>query len=364
MNNNDLEKYNIFYLFGAGASIDNFKFNKDDNNIKQERIGLPLANNFHKCLYYNVFSPLDAAQQNDSISKLNVIAKTIEYPTNIENLLPYHTLYHLHRSLKEYGTVDETVRAYYLNEHYNDVKDFKTAISLLFFILENVLVLRDYRYKQFLLSIINHDNCIPGNIHFLSWNYDNQFEHSINDLFNKHNSLLNNNNYYKINSSADFYPMNNHPINSISPPSSRGFIQGEETINSNKNKIEQIFKSEKSNILFSWEKNVPINIENTLDGMLDKKVHFENILVCIGYSFPFINEIFDRNIIQKLKPKRIYFQNPNEDPVFLEQIRERFRMYNSSYRNDDFFKHIKDVSRFYIPNELSFNIPRNYYKIL
>jgi hypothetical protein len=87
--------------------------------------------------------------------------------------------------------------------------------------------------------------------------------------------------------------------------------------------------------------------------MLLDKPKKENVLVCIGYSFPFINEIFDRQIIKKLKPQKIYFQNPIEDVVVLDQLKERFNLYNPKSKSDDFFKHIKDVSRFFIPNELT-----------
>jgi hypothetical protein len=42
--------YNVFYLLGAGASINNFKFDKLSEVERKTKIGLPLAHNFRNAL--------------------------------------------------------------------------------------------------------------------------------------------------------------------------------------------------------------------------------------------------------------------------------------------------------------------------
>lgn len=44
------KEYNIFFLLGSGASVDNFSFRKTKKDTNNTQIVLPLANNFYECI--------------------------------------------------------------------------------------------------------------------------------------------------------------------------------------------------------------------------------------------------------------------------------------------------------------------------
>lgn len=349
------KEYNIFYLIGAGASVDNFSLRKTKKDTNNTSIGLPLANNFYECIEENIIKHLYSKEGSDII-KNRVLSKIYELPQKISNdkesLLPYHSLTHLQISSDDYDTIDEAIRTYYFNNLHDEVFEFKIAISILFYTLENVFYLRDYRYKQLFLSTLSNDRKLPDNMFFITWNYDNQIQHSLNDLLtNNSKGILTAKNFLRINGNADFYSLPPQNVNSISSFRHRHLTTNYHDFH--KKNIEKIYKSEKSNIKFAWESDSNQEIKNSLDIMLNNSNAKKNIIVCIGYSFPFINELYDKEIINTLKPDKIYFQNTNNDIDFINHIKD---MVTNNYLDNSKqvdFEFIKNVSRFYIPNELT-----------
>lgn len=348
-------EYNVFYLLGAGASVDNFRFGKFKTNKSKSEIGLPLAHNFSECINKNILQHLFSDEGTDIIKKMS-LTKIFDIPKKIvydkTDLLPYHSLTNLDFGISDYNTIDEAIRTYYFNNHHDDVFEFKIAMSILFYTLENALYYRDYRYKQFFLTTLKNDKRLPNNLFFLSWNYDNQMEHSLNELLTNNTfGILSNLNYLRINGRADFYPLPAQKVNSIARMNSRLITSGLHDYH--KKNIETIHKSKTSNISFAWENEPNKDIKKELGMMLSSSPDKKNVLVCIGYSFPFINELFDKEIINTLKPDKIYFQNTNNDIQYINQIKDMLTKNYLDNSKQVQFEFIGDVSRFYIPNELT-----------
>lgn len=319
-------KYNIFYLLGAGASVMQDKYSK--------KACLPLANDFvEKMEKLRFFSKDEISSKYPRITEeilMIINNRIIGLSDSITGFL---------EEISKFGTIDEAMRYYYLNNDIHQFNKHKQTISTIFYLFENIEQFRDPRYKQFLMTMIEDKNfTLPQNIKVLSWNYDNQFEHAcfeIQDTSNKIN-ILNKDNYIKINGSATFQPVQ---LNIVKEVSSNNFQSINECFDS-------FIKSE-NKIDFAWEEEFKSKFNERLDSV--KRIKSENsktILVVIGYSFPFINHKYDLQILKALSPTKIYYQNIFDQTNILT---ERF-IYE--------FKFINDCNRFYIPNEMyeGFNI--------
>ena len=89
-----------------------------------------------------------------------------------------------------------------------------------------------------------------------------------------------------------------------------------------------------------------VNSENFLE-VAKTIIEETNVLVVIGYSFPFFNRDIDNEIFKTLTGKgklMIYFQDPLLDGNYLK---EQFNL-----RSDVTIKHIPKIDQFYIPYEL------------
>lgn len=103
-----------------------------------------------------------------------------------------------------------------------------------------------------------------------------------------------------------------------------------------------------NHLSFAWEHN----INNNFYSNLREAVSNTEVLVVIGYSFPFFNREIDKLIfnefMQKDKLRKVYFQAPPEDA---EDIRERFLAINDQIDPDKLVLR-KDIKQFTLPNEL------------
>ncbi len=91
---------------------------------------------------------------------------------------------------------------------------------------------------------------------------------------------------------------------------------------------------------FNWEESP--NKEYVIKKSIEYLKNSDKIIV-VGYSFPDDNRSFDLNWIDKIDNKtEIIIQNPANEIPFIDELKER----NIKY------KIIKDVNKYYIPNEL------------
>jgi hypothetical protein len=315
---------NIFYLLGAGASVMQDKYSK--------KACLPLSNDF--------------VEKIEKLMKLTIDVH--EFPTKTKEILDKIDLNisGLNQSVKDFleeiskfGTIDEAMRYYYLNDNKSQFEEFKHTISTIFYIFENIEQFRDPRYKQFLMTLIeNKKFTLPKKIKILSWNYDNQFEHACNEIQDNSNkiNILNSDNYIKINGSASFEPIQS---NILIPESTNQFQSEIENFEN--------FRQKPNKIDFAWEEEFNSKFIERLENL--KKVKSEKaILNVIGYSFPFINHKYDLEILETINPSTVYYQNIFDQT---EVLQERF---------DKPFKFINDCSRFYTPKEMYDGYNKNY----
>jgi len=232
----------------------------------------------------------------------------------------------LHDESFNFSTIDTYAKYLYLNRQ-NDLEEkysrLKNALSLFFIIeqtyqfdfnrLENSFPDNlDKRYLSFLVSIFNSKNW-PNDIKILSWNYDFQFELACQiidtDLANywpKYNGeeLSIEHNIIHLNGVA-------HLFEDLKIDKRKEIKEIEKIWRVHNNKIQLSNKA----IKFAWESN--INLDKISSFLIDT-----DILVIIGYSFPFFNRKTDNAIFEyfkkpKGKLKKIYFQNLNLKGEFL-----------------------------------------------
>lgn len=225
----------------------------------------------------------------------------------------------------------------FINGDIQKFNKYKKLISLIFLFIEQIEGYQDSRYNQLLLTLVNRNLGLPSNVFFLTWNYDQQLEfaaHNINLHFR--NQTITSENTLSINGKAS----KNYAF--LRDPS-------EETSNQKKILIIEEILNTESKIKFAWEveKNKFDNSNQSVildEFLLKLRNDNENILISIGYSFPFVNHPYDLQIIKALNPEKIYLQDPKLDLSF--SLRERYKLFNTN------FEYISDCSRFHIPNEL------------
>lgn len=242
-----------------------------------------------------------------------------------------------------HNTVDTLAKKLFLNNEYEKLKELKITLSLFFIIkqfLDDKINPRHvtnkkpnihYRYISLVSAFLEkqaENIVLPGNIKFITWNYDIQLELALGYFLSKQISC-----FEDIQGRFKSYPSSNEEIapsivhlNGIAGLYSQG-----ETLNCIYN---QIHHSNLSGLLenilpfyemineqtdsqydpvhsftYSWENNdvarkAIINARNIM-----KNTQY---LVIIGYSFPVFNRTIDRTMFGSLERlQKIYYQDPN-----------------------------------------------------
>jgi len=103
-------------------------------------------------------------------------------------------------------------------------------------------------------------------------------------------------------------------------------------------------KDIRSSLSFAWERD---NADEPIHKKVIKELGDTEILVVIGYSFPFFNREVDRQIIKAMTNlRKVYFQAPDANNLI-----ERFQ----AIREDIDIKNLIpkfDTEQFFLPNEL------------
>ncbi len=325
----------VTYLLGAGASVN----------------ALPIVNDIPKALN-NI---LDVLDNKNPLHRYDTNDQADTYAKNdLRGLL---------KGCQEHVSIDTYAKKLFLTGHPNYIK-VKNVIILFFELYQKLYNSFDKRYDAFFASILNdrYDK-FPKNISILSWNYDNEFEKAYYKYIESANSkqevdeLLNiytkqedvsyydttGFNIFKLNGSANFFNKNNslEKDNVV-----KGLIHQQEIkeiidkyyINTHQNDL-------KSGISFSWDsESINLSMRQSILEILNNTRQ----LVVIGYSFPFFNRDFDKNILANiLGLTNIYIQDPDA-----ENIKSRITAINPALRGQTLVS-ITDMNQFYLPSELS-----------
>lgn len=334
----------VIYLIGAGASYG--ERNTDQyghiipGNIKR---GMPVVNELETSInrYRKTIVEPDSFGAPSDISKFKYI---------------YQELTWLEEMCKSYPTIDTYAKMLSVTGQARLLDRLKNALSIFFTLIQNHDT-RDLRYDGFIAAIIQ-DLCeLPTNVSILSWNYDYQIEYVLQDFYFEHSSILHTwqnrgisckgccshidakkSNIIKLNGTAMFSQSRNHEL--INPDDC--------SIEVLEKYLSKEDKSWYSNISFAWEKDDKF-IESILPIVYDAEV-----LVVIGYSFPYVNRFVDRKIIQNMDNlMSVYIQDvhPNDvrqsfDAVLSDNQKRQVRENQISiYQRDS-------LRQFIIPSEL------------
>lgn len=267
----------------------------------------------------------------------------------------------LHKVSSDHSTIDTYAKKLYLNSSSNEITELVFFLAL-YFNIEQKLVGVDPRYDTFLISILDSDTYrFPGNLKFLTWNYDSQMEIAHNHLsglnradfstrlFDTDLSRVKKDEFIsvKINGTCDFkgnfreaYPLISNLLTPGFAPSDLDFAMSYSTLQLKKR--QRIYDGHVG-INFAWFKD-----HDRLNQIAEFYDQTE-ILVVIGYSFPFFNREIDRKIIRCMgKLKKIYIQD-----CYPENIKSRFLSILPDWQERKIeIIAINDVTEFFLPPEL------------
>ena len=313
----------ITYLLGAGASYN----------------ALPIVNKIPVALkiFYEDFNVLDRGYQTGSRSK-NLALKIIESLNEnekanvIENLKKiYNDINWLKTETENHSSIDTFAKKLYLREDFENLNKLKFILSSFFVYLEFKKL--DKRYDSFFASIMDDINNYPKNLKVLSWNYDSQIEKAHYNFAEKKGSYSSDplNPPYRGDIKKSPYFVDGfcvHKLNGTTKLKDSQYMEEIYNVNG-KNEIAlgvSILKEyenlisgvKKPNMTFAWE-----NFDDTLPFFknLKNSISKTEILIVIGYSFPFFNRKIDKFILEAMPNlKKIYVQDPKFSSEIIEKI--------------------------------------------
>lgn len=266
-----------------------------------------------------------------------------------------------------HASIDTFAKKLYITDKINDLKRLKNAFSV-FLILEQSLNKTNMRYDSFFASILKESHYpLPNDINIISWNYDYQLEkayaeYSGNSTLERNQQLLNICNKYaksndrfdkdsfsvvKLNGSSNIINTEWRRLNYFNDDILDEFcIDLVEKVLHNYAALRFSNPHMYSGLSFAWESS---GSDYHIDIIEQSKIITKNtdILIVIGYSFPYFNREIDRNIISNMKNlKKVYFQAPDADV-----LKERFLSIRDDIPQTNLLSRY-DVGQFLLPNEL------------
>lgn len=227
--------------------------------------------------------------------------------------------------IKEHATIDTYARKLYLTGRKREFERLK-ALLCAFFVWEQLVHIPDGRYDTFFANVLDAQTLnLPKDISIVSWNYDSQMELAYRayrlkpglDVFEKNSDkdwpdLPNNGRVFKVNGSATFTEMEIVSMikNYDKSPSAVQLIQFYANAMADTSDLGFLFKTHLS---FAWEHSA--NSDNMMRYLRETTVNTE-VVVVIGYSFPFFNRETDREIFKRMPIlKKVYVQDYNAAAV-------------------------------------------------
>jgi len=338
----------IVYLLGAGASYGE----RDEQKIILR--GVPIVSEisdtikqvilYIKAGHYNNLSKNDYNQNDQErvISELNW----------------------LEERCKDYPTIDTYARLLYVSGDINNYNKLKRALSVFLLLIQEVNK-RDLRYDGFIASLINDNGLLPD-ISLLSWNYDAQFEFAYSGYVDQNNrkmlqiwkylgilhkniplqtTQVNKFSITKLNGTAFSFINNNQMLDIFFNH------QGQSLVNLSSLMLSEIGNIQ-SGLSFAWEKEEKDkNRKNqTFIEQVQTKTDDAEVLVVIGYSFPYVNKEIDKKILDSMQNlKKIYIQDPNADEIKESLLARLYPKKETDYE----WMLSTNTRQFIIPNELT-----------
>lgn len=313
----------IVYLLGAGASYGKRNEGEPKNSPKRIVEGLPVVNEID-----NEFSIVVDWVKNCDIVGLNTpysfCGKELDAASMKSMFID--DLIWLQDKAAQHATIDTFAKKLYLCNQACDFGKLKLLLSS-FFLIEQVIHPFDKRYDTFFANILNRNAMIPDNVYIMTWNYDLQldiayrgygngrlYECVPNDTMTETDSAR----VFRINGAGNYYGANNIEADVLLTIKSEGLLDKifRQYCIANRTRS---FSDGCLQLIFAWEK---MEFDKRSD-VLYNKIADAQVLVVIGYSFPFFNRETDREIFSKMEHlERIYIQDPcaNDIKQFISSV--------------------------------------------
>jgi len=346
---------NVTYLLGAGASAEALPIHleRDVNGVIYPSLSdsyLELAKELRS---------YTGASINQIYNHLQSISKDLIW---------------LHEGSKKFDTTDTYAKFLYANEDYSNLQKLKKILSFFFVYRQFISKKTDNRALVFLTTLMKKGPVFPDNVKIISWNYDMQIQLAMRQFMeekvgtdHRHSSLIR---YYP--ALAQGYVNSSYSMLHLNGIAGYKYSDQVGVVNplvynkiSNINEIIEWYNKANSSLFdtlkFAWENDkqdanlvLSNQISDDVNKIIQPIINLTEILVIVGYSFPFFNRDVDTMIFQLLKSanklqtinklEKIYMQNPTLTGEFLYG---QFRIHQNIP-----IIHIRDCDNYFIPPEL------------
>ena len=319
---------------------------------------------------------------NKKVIRKGLASELIEFTEKVSMLPDYSHYLELCEEARDFTTPDTFAKFLYAISRDKDYIDFKKTISAYFLWKERIEQSSDNcldkRVISFITTLANNKGDFPENVKIISWNYDTQFIRSIDDARKTvpNNSFVNNFKIsplikdttidkmkltflhlngiagysYDLKSNKEINKFLTENITRLNRDDPKSITHG--AITSKIKEIFDFFSKDNENLMisFAWEKEYEsmrdYHFANSKLEYAKALARATDILVVIGYSFPFFNREFDKEIFNEMPTlKKIYFQDPKLNGQYL------YNQFNLDREKVD-VEHIENVQNYFIPYEL------------
>lgn len=326
----------VTYILGAGASAG--AKDAQGNRLR----GVPTICEFaHECI-----SCIDwvGIQNNISLNIRDILQKELKWLYDICVMYPM---------------VDTYARLLYSTGQRDGYQRLKNILSI-FLTICQIRYPRDQRYDGWIASLVDDSGFLSEGFNILSWNYDAQFEMAysgyfrnlgLKELWNQIN-VLNKTFLYapRNNDKFSFVKLNgtafSHFDNSGTYYINDVLVHQEHEESIESSLLGALYPADNvtNELSYVWEDS--LHHDRFIQGIIDK-VKDTEVVVVIGYSFPYVNRSMDKKIFASMpKLKKVYVQDMNAENV-VEMVRGRL----GEKDNVEIIPK-KNLTQFYIPNEL------------
>lgn len=309
----------IYYL-GAGASYG--KRDKDKKIIE----GVPLVAEIPEqfALFRDYIATAAIPGYNEFVFQQTYRTSASKIDSARRDML--YDIDKLINGVQEHATIDTYARKLYLTGREGEFKKLKSILCA-FFLWAQLIYKPDGRYDTFLANVLVEGSLeLPNDISIISWNYDSQIETTFKSydsnkrlpVFEKNvqgewPQLTNNGRIIKINGSATFEDKSTLRYIEEDTENMPAALQVIEFYHDSQVDTSEMGLDFNTHLSFAWENST--NNEKIKD-TLSKTIENTEIVVVIGYSFPFFNRVTDRYIFGgMLKLKKVYIQDKNPSAV-------------------------------------------------
>jgi hypothetical protein len=316
---------NITYLLGAGASfealplievmpeaLDSFAKDFDPGKLKN-LTPMTFITDGNIAKSYLIKLDSDKSQQKRYFNLMNKFHEDILW---------------LKTESGNHNSVDTFAKKLSLQEDYRSLKRLKLVLSCFFFYIQTKKF--DKRYDSFFASILDNLTNIPKNLKVLSWNYDSQLELAF-KRFSKSTMEATKrklNIYSKGNEKPDYLDLSDFSVfkvngttNAINYELLSDFEIDETDLVEDFLELYETSTYQKfnSDMSFAWEN---YNEESDFYKSLKASILETDILIVIGYSFPFFNRKVDKYMLDSMpKLKKVYVQDPFNAKDIIEKMK-------------------------------------------